>query len=52
MDPVLILGIISLIIEKGVPAYLEWQDGMKLENPTVEDIENLKVKKISEKMEE
>lgn len=37
----LILKIIELIISKGVPAYIEWSDGMKLKDPTLEDIEGL-----------
>jgi len=43
------LQIIALILEKGVPAYLQWQDGATLTNPTLEDIVALRVKKISEK---
>jgi hypothetical protein len=52
MEAALILGIVSLIIEKGVPAFLEWQDGTKLEDPTLLDIENLKVVSMSDKVEE
>jgi len=37
----IILAIIQLILEKGIPAYLEWSDGMSIKNPTLEDIEKL-----------
>jgi hypothetical protein len=46
---VLIVNLIDLILSKGVPAYMEWQDGVKLENPTIEDFEALKVKTMDEK---
>lgn len=47
---ILIVNMINLIIEKGLPAYIEWQDGVKIENPTLDDFEALKVKKMSEKV--
>jgi|TARA_Y100000310_G_scaffold182326_1_gene182417 hypothetical protein len=50
MSASLILAIVSLIFEKGVPDYLEWKDGVKLENPTLKDIEALKVVKMSDKI--
>jgi hypothetical protein len=50
MDANIVLALISLIMEKGIPAYIQWQDGVKLENPTLEDFEALKVKKMSEKV--
>lgn len=37
----IILSIIELIITKGIPAYMEWSDGMKIENPSLADIEAL-----------
>jgi len=37
----IILKLIELILSKGVPAYLEWSDGMSIKNPTLEDIEGL-----------
>lgn len=46
---VLIVNIINLIIEKGIPAYIEWKDGMSLTEPTLEDFDALKVQKMSEK---
>lgn len=46
---ILAINLIDLILTKGIPAYIEWQDGVKLENPTIEDFEKLKVKKMSEK---
>lgn len=51
MNAEIILAAIALILEKGIPAYMEWQDGVKLEDPTLEDFENLKVKTMAEKME-
>lgn len=44
MDPtaaLIILKIIELILSKGIPAYMEWADGMKIQNPTLVDIEKL-----------
>ena len=49
MDAKLILKMIELLIEKGVPAFIEWNDGTQIENPTVEDFEALKVKKMRDK---
>lgn len=46
---VLIVSAIDLLLTKGIPTYIEWQDGVKLENPTIEDFEALKVKKMSDK---
>ena len=46
---VLIVNIINLIIEKGIPAYIEWKDGVSLTEPTLDDFEVLKVQKMSEK---
>jgi hypothetical protein len=46
---VIAVNVIELILEKGIPAYMKWQDGMELENPTLADFEALKVKKMSEK---
>lgn len=37
----IIIKIIELIISKGIPAYMEWADGMAIQNPTIEDIEEL-----------
>ena len=37
----IILKIIELILDKGLPAYIEWSNGMKIENPTLEDIAKL-----------
>jgi len=37
----LIIGLIRLLIEKGVPVYMEWADGMELKDPTLEDIQAL-----------
>lgn len=47
---ILAINLIDLLITKGIPVYIEWQDGSKLENPTIEDFEKLKVKKMSEKV--
>lgn len=46
------LRILDMILEKGLPALIKWQDGTVLENPTAEDFENLKVKTFEEKEEE
>ena len=45
----IILNLMDLIMTKGIPAYIQWQDGVKLENPTIEDFEGLKVKRMSDK---
>ena len=49
MNTALIIKLIELLIEKGVPAFIEWNDGTQIENPTMEDFEALKVKKMDEK---
>ena len=44
MDPqtaLIILKIIELILDKGIPAYMEWSDGMSIKDPPLEDIEKL-----------
>lgn len=45
----LVLKVFELLLEKGVPAYMKFTDGTTIENPTIEDFEKLKVKKMSEK---
>lgn len=52
MKAELIVAAISLILEKGIPTYMKWQDGMELTDPTIEDFEKLKVKGMREKLEE
>lgn len=52
MKEALLINLIGLILEKGVPAFIKWQDGVELANPTLEDLEALKVKKMSEKNKE
>jgi hypothetical protein len=52
MTPELILAAITLILEKGVPFVMKFNDGTKLENPTIEDFEKLKVKGMREKLNE
>ena len=37
----IVLKIIELILARGVPAYMEWSNGMSIENPTLENIEGL-----------
>lgn len=45
---ILIVHLLELILAKGVPAYIEWQDGVYLNNPTAEDFEKLKVEYLEE----
>lgn len=45
---VLIVNLIDLIMTKGIPAYMKWQDGMELKDPTIEDFEALKVTPLPE----
>ena len=45
----LLLNAIEILLTRGIPIYMEWANGDKLENPTIEDFEALKVKKMSEK---
>jgi hypothetical protein len=46
---IIAVNLIDLILTKGIPAYMEWQDGVKLDNPTLADFEALKVKTMDEK---
>ena len=41
--------LLEMVAEKGIPAFIKWQDGTEIDQPTLEDFENLKVKKMSEK---
>jgi hypothetical protein len=41
MKAMLILAMIELILTKGIPAYIAWKDGVKLEDPTLEDVKAL-----------
>lgn len=50
MKPELILALISLVLEKGLPTYIKWQDGVSLTDPTLDDFENLKVKGMRDKL--
>lgn len=41
-NAMLVLALIRLLVEKGIPAYIEWKDGQKLEGDvTLERIEEL-----------
>ncbi len=40
-EAVMILYIMNLIMAKGVPAFIRWKDGTKLEDPTLEEVEAL-----------
>lgn len=35
------IALLKLVLEHGVPAYIKWQNGVTLRNPTLEDITKL-----------
>jgi len=46
----IIVNIMNLMVEKGIPAFIEWNDGTALDDPTIEDFEKLKVKTMAGKI--
>jgi hypothetical protein len=46
------IKILDLVIEKGIPAFIAWNDGTEITDPTADALDALKVKKMSEKQAE